>query len=369
MKSNRFSGPQLVRAAVQVVGFALSIAALIWCYRLATGNQQLAANWSKLGTLPLWLMLALPLLSACTVVLSGLVFWTVIRPVQALPLLPTVAVNGVCTLLGYLPFKLSLFFRVLWHNRRDGVALPTIGGWFGAVASVILVSLAAPVLAALLVPAVAKSTGLQSGGSAIFFIAMAVMFLVVGIALLYPLSGVASLLSGKLFGPVEERASVHASIWGKVAAILAKLADGLVMLHNPRVLLAAGLLRGLDLAAQGLRFTLAGYAAAHIGLLTAPLEVSQAVIAGCLYFLLQLLAPTGVAGAREGGTVAIFAMLSPGLNAEQIAPVVLVVSAAELVGNVFVGVPSIVVLMLRKRQLTAEEGKMNTATDWAGGGA
>ena len=325
------SMPQRVlRAVTQAGGFLLSLGALYWCFRTATSDPALRENWPKLLQLPLWLMVTLPLVSALTVVLSGLVFATVISPVRKLSTVDVVSVNGVCTLLGYFPFKLSLLFRVFWHNRKDQIDLLTIGGWFGAVASVILASLAAAIVAALL-----------AAHRPLLFVSVGVISLVVFGGMLLPAAGLAKAVSGWL------RAKLSPSLGDK----LFKLTTGLDMLRDKRMLLAAMALRGLDLAAQAVRFILASQAAAMAGLLEVPLEPAQAAIAGSLYFLLQVLAPAGVAGVREAGTVAVLSTISGGLRAEQVIAVVLVVSVSELVGNVLVGVPAALRLWWRASKL------------------
>ena len=328
----RSAAQTAVRVGAQVGGFLLSLGALYWCFRTATSDPGLRENWPKLLQLPWWLMVALPLVSALTVVLSGLVFATVISPVRKLSALDVVSVNGVCTLLGYFPFKLSLLFRVFWHNRKDRIDLLTIGGWFGAVAAVILASLAAAVVAALL-----------AAHRPLLFVLVGVIALVVFGGMLLPAAGLARAVSEWL------RAKLSPALGDK----LFKLTTGLDMLRDRRMLLAAMGLRGLDLAAQAVRFTLASQAAAMAGLLDVPLEPAEAAIAGSLYFLLQVLAPAGVAGVREAGTVAILSTISGGLRAEQVTAVVLVVSASELVGNVLVGVPAGLRLWWRAGKLAA----------------
>lgn len=322
------AGPNWLRIAVQVGGFALSMAALYWCYRTATGNPQLRENWPKLLDLPFWLLGSMVATSMLTIVLAALVFTVVLRPVRRLSAADVTAVSGVCTLLGYLPFKLSLVFRIFWHNRRDGVPLLVVGGWFGAVAAVILASLAAPVVAALLV----------AHDAMLFGITTLVLVGVFG-ALLYPAASIARFIT----------AHINRKLPAALADKLHRLTAGLDMLHHPRSLAIAMMLRALDLAGQSVRFMLASHAAAAAGLLAQPLEPSQAAIAGSLFFLLQILAPTGVAGIREGGTVVVLSAISGGLTAEQIAPVVLVVSAAELIGHILFAIPSALWLWLKPR--------------------
>lgn len=318
-----------LRTAIQLVGFIASMAALYWCFRIATSQPALAQNWRKLLELPTSLLIGLPLISMLTVANSGLVFFILGRPLWRIRAHDLVAVNAACTLLGYLPLKASLIFRVLWHNRRDGVPLLVLSSWFGAVSVVIGSSLLAPLVSALICGAAGYADLLP-------FVALTLLFLCIGTPLIVPVAKGLDALAGKLGPRLPTRAD----------AALQRLRPGLAALRSPRVLGVAMGLRTLDLVMQGIRFGLAGHAAHLAGLLPEPLTASQAGIAGCLYFMLQAVAPTGVAGVREGGTVWILSHLPGGLTAEAIVPVVLVVSASELIGNLILGLPSVVWLWL-----------------------
>jgi len=322
----RSVGRFALRAAVQVAGFLLSLGLLYWCVRQAFGNPAVADKLPKLLETPWWLIAAMLLCSVVTTIISGLVFWRVLVPIRRLSLVNTVAVNGVSTVLGYLPFKLSLIFRVLYHRRVDKVELAVMGGWFAAVAAIIIIAVSAPGFASGLRPQldgwwwVIVAAGLI-GGVVATLIAARLMVRFRGRAIAW--------LAGNSAAPKP----------GMIAAIArsdtaTKLSDAVVMLADWRVLTVAMGLRVLDLGVQALRFYFASEAAHLAGIIDAAMPVEQCIVAGGLYFTLQAIAPTGVTGVREGGTVGLLKLL-PGFMADgSFAAVVLVVSATEAIANV-----------------------------------
>ena len=115
---------------------------------------------------------------------------------------------------------------------------------------------------------------------------------------------------------------------------VSKLSDAVVMLADWRVLASAMGLRVLDLGVQGLRFYCASEAAHRAGIVENAMPVEQCIVAGGLYFTLQAIAPTGVTGVREGGTVGVMKLFPGFLSDGSFAAVVLVVSATEAIANV-----------------------------------
>ena len=131
--------PPRSRAAIalNLVGFALGLALLWWCgaRALAPENRE---QLDRLAAAPWWQAALLVALALASAALNGLVFRAVLSPVRAIPATDAVAVNTVATLGNYMPFKLGLVFRVLTHNRRNGVPLLTIGAWLAAMAALML---------------------------------------------------------------------------------------------------------------------------------------------------------------------------------------------------------------------------------------
>lgn len=306
---------------LQLVGFGASLSLLYWCIRVALRSEEMRARLRELNNAPpleLGLLLAL---SAGTVILSGLVFASIVRRVHRIAWSDVVATNCLCTLLGNLPLKISLIVRVLVHNRRDGVPMLTIAGWFAAVSAIIMISLVPPVASAVLVGEVGFTWWVIAGGG------------VVGTTI------VAWLVCGWLGSEAGWAAVLRladAARWKSVSRLarsngVANLYAGVRMLASARGIFSALLFRVLDIAMQGGRF----YLAAH--LLQIPLGFSHAVLAGCTYFFLQAIAPAGALGLREFITGAVLVGVS-GLPKEQLAAVVLTVSAAETAINIVLGV-------------------------------
>ncbi|MBA4039891.1 MAG: hypothetical protein C0468_06160 [Planctomyces sp.] len=303
--------------AWQVAGFVLGLGLLGACVGLAVGNAQTRAQLAGLLDRPLELAAAAGL-SAVAVALPGAHFWLVIRPVRRLRLADTVAVNAVCTLAGYLPFKLSLALRVWVHARRDGLPLGVIGAWLAA-SSVVLVAGLWPMIAASLWRGSADAwwwAGTAGGLGAS-------LLAVVGV--------------GRAIGG---RRGWRRVVWGVDrlgVAALRRAARGrpgrraraaAVMLSDARTVGLALGLRGVDAGVQAARFLVAAQA------LGRPLSVEQAVLAGATYFLIQALTPTGTLGAREGGAAGVLALS----DAEQVLPLVLAVAAVDTAVTVTLGV-------------------------------
>ena len=123
---------RFARIAVQLVGFSVGMALLVWAVRLAL-NEDNRGQFQRLAEAPPLHVIGLIGLSIATIVLNGMIFHRTLVPVRRLRTLDVVAVNAIATLLNYLPFKLSIISRVLIHNRRDGLPLGQIAGWLAAV--------------------------------------------------------------------------------------------------------------------------------------------------------------------------------------------------------------------------------------------
>jgi hypothetical protein len=306
------------RVALQVVGFLVGLGVLAGCAYLAFSNPEHRAKLWRLTEAPWWQLAALLGLSMGTIVLPGLVFRSVIRPVRRLRAMDAVAVNGVCSALSYMPFKMSLVFRVLYHRRVDGIPLAEIGGWMAATAGIILVSLGPPAAASLARGKmdawwwVIALGGLAAGG----VVTLAVARWLSSDAGWAALTGLARATRLKIAERVVESERFE------------QVHRGVVMLADARAVWGTLGLRVLDMSVQAARFYVAAMA---VGVEMTP---GQAVIAGVMFFFLQAAAPTGVAGVREGGTAAVLGLLN---LPEGVLVVVLTVAAAEAVMNVVMG--------------------------------
>ena len=308
--------------AAQIGGFVASLAILAWCVWLVAGDQQKMEQAQRLLKATPGEIAVLLGLSMATIALSGLVFWAVGRPMKKVGAVESVAVNGVCTLLGYLPMKASLLFRVLYHRRANDMGWLTITAWLGAVAGIIVLSLA---------PGVVATIAFKDVNLAWVIVTLGGM---AGVAVLLP--SLAAVFAGE---PGMARFLAMAS-WTRVGLVsrlvgsvfFGKLHSGLALLADRRGVALAVVFRGMDMAAQAARF----YVVA--GIIGVDVTIAQCVIAGAAYFFIQATSPAGVAGPREGGLIAI---LGTGF-----APVVVAVTAAEAAGNLILGLLGAVWLRL-----------------------
>lgn len=296
---------------LQALGGLIGLGLLVWCVRitLTPANREALA---KLSSAPFDQLLALIALSVVVVLVGGETFRRVLMPVKRLPIARTHATNCIAGLLALIPFKLSIVFRVLVHNRRDQVPLLTIGAWFSAVAGLILAVLAPVMLASWLRgKADALWLALALGGVAV----VTLMIL-----------SIARWMSRPAGWSLAQRLWNAAPLPGAIkrSTLLDRAHEGLRMLSHPGTLLTCVLLRITDLACQAGRVYIAAKLVGH------DLPWDQAALAGSVYFLVGAAAPTGQAGAREGLTAAIAAAILPNQDLSTFALIVLPISASEL---------------------------------------
>ncbi|GIW74163.1 MAG: hypothetical protein KatS3mg103_0685 [Phycisphaerales bacterium] len=302
-----------VRLAVQLVGFAVGLNMLGWCVRLALSEPNRAALDRLAGASPASVA-ALLGLSAASVAFNGLIFWAALRPVRRLPAVDVVATNALATFLANLPFKIGLLTRIAIHRGRDGVPMAVIVGWFGAVTATLGIT-AAGLLAS------AGAAAAWGRGPA----------LPIGAAVMALLGLVTVLLAGRLSGPAGHRrlARLLGRVLGRRAWRLARSPTlrqvhmGLDMLASGRWVLVVLVLRGADLAVQGLRWVVAGE------MVDLSIEPVDGVLIAGGHFLAGALSPAGMLGFREGAAVGAAGLL--GLDAAAMAPAALVLAGAELV--------------------------------------
>lgn len=300
-----------MKLALQAVGGLVGIGMLVWCVKIAMSenNQAALKRLADADASDLAMLLGLSLLA---VLVAGETFRRVLMPVQRLPVVRTHATNAIASVLALLPFKLSIVFRVLVHNRRDGVGLLTIGAWFAAVAVVILT---------VLVPVMLASWW-RGKADTLWLVSVGVGVLVSAGSLL----AVARWISSKRGWAMVQKLW-HAMPFPRViknSTLLDRAHEGLRMLSHPATLAQCVALRLIDIACQTGRVFLA---AKILGL---GLTWDQAAVAGSVYFLVGALAPTGQAGAREGLTAVIAAAVLAGHDMNDFAVIVLPISVSEL---------------------------------------
>jgi hypothetical protein len=305
------------KLAVQALGFAIGLGLLVYFVRQLLRPEN-AQSLERIRHISLAQGASLVGLSLAILLLSGEVFRRALSPVRTLPLLDAHATNAVATLLAQLPFKLSVVFRVLVHNRRDRVPLLTIGAWLAAVAVVILCVLG-PIFLATLWRGRADGPwfALAVGGAA-----LCVTLVLVTARLLSTPRGWA--LLERLYGAVVRfPARLRPGTPGG-EALLGRAREGLRMLASPKAVLAGAGLRVVEMSAQAARVAVA---ASVLGLALSP---GQCVVAGATYFFIAAAAPTGQLGTvQEGASRIVDAALS-GIDLNQFRFVVLLISAADL---------------------------------------
>jgi hypothetical protein len=311
-----------VRLLIQVLGFAISLGLLGVCVWLALKEEN-RAGFQHLREASAWQVGLLLLLSFLTLNINGLAFWVALRPVRRLAVLDVLATNAVSTFLAYLPFKLSAIARIVIHNRRDRVPLLSIGAWFAAVAVLLLAALGPAALATLWRQKIDALWIIATLGGQVL------------------LGSVIVMLAGAFRGPAGQ--ARLAALAGSLRLRLARrvlgsrawsnLHAGFDMLASPRAVASAVVLRLADMAVHGSRFALA---AAIFGV---ALPLDQAVLISLTYFMIGVVSPFGVLGAREMGATGMAAALFAGAGGEHavgmFAAISLLVSASEVIVNLF----------------------------------
>lgn len=344
---------RLLFRTLHAVGFAVGVALLVWVVRSAL-TQMNEEGWRQLASARWWQITLLLALTAATIALNGALWWLAIRPIRprGSPSLPDMtAVNAIATTLAYAPFKLSVFFRVIYHRTIDRVPLLQIGGWGFAVGAGLAAGVG-PALLASTIPPIRHSPPIwfacAIGG------AFAAGFLGVRLSRFFAtgagwrgLRRLACRLAGRRgVGLLRTDAFRNAH-------------TGLHMLTDDRVVFAAVIMRLLDTATIAARFLIA---AAVLGV---ELSVPDAAVAGVSYFLLATFVPTGAAGVREAGTLGVFAGL--GLEGSQMAPVIVLVAAVQIVGDLLCAAIATLylgptrLLALKRQQRREESASLDAA--------
>ncbi|MFK7885046.1 MAG: hypothetical protein AB8F26_12790 [Phycisphaerales bacterium] len=272
----------MLRNAFQLLGFGIGIALLIWCVRRVLSEENRAAL-ERLRDASAWEILLLLSIAASSIILNGIIFWVIIRPLHKIRLSDMIATNGVATFLSYLPFKISVIARWIVHNRRDGVPSLTIGTWFLVVVGLTAVTIT-PLGLAFLRPAGAGWWWwlvILLGVAAAHWIAMIVARWVRGEA------GLRRLQRLRVPTRVLEHDWFH------------RLHDGAAMAGDGHATWVAGAARLLDVGGFTVRIGIAA------GILGVNLTVQDTVLIGLAYFVIGVVSPFGTVGTREAGALAL----------------------------------------------------------------
>lgn len=303
--------PRGVAGWVQGLGFALGLGMLAWCIWLVAKDQARIDQVKKLAQSPGTLAVLLALstgVSLCT----GMMFRAMAAPVAKLPVLDVLAVNAVATLLGNLPFKLSIVARGYLHRTRNGMPVPLILAWMGASLCVMAIGVLPPLVATFALKRIDATWWITVVAGTVLLAACGIAFARV--------TG-----TERFWGWVSAQGERFPGSLGKLTRWSGydQFRRGPEMLGSVPAVAQGVAWRSASMGLGVWRFAVA---AAAVG---ATMTAGQCVVADSAYFMIQATAPTGALGAREGGTVAVVASLA----GESLPVVVLAVTAAETVAN------------------------------------
>ena len=314
------------RIAIQVIGFLAGLAALGWCLKTAFKPEN-RAQFAKLGEAPASLLVAMLGLSLATLVLNGLAFWISICPVRRLKVMDVIATNGVCSFLGYVPFKAGAIVRFIIHNRRDKVPVATIGAWFTALAVVMAATFTVMCVSAIKWGRLDAAWAAMTLGGTI-----AAGVLIVGLATRF--RGEKGLQRiERLVGFTRIAALKKPLRWN----VWLQLHSGFDMLASPVAVGGGMTIRLIDSAVQAMRFVIAAR------IFGVELTAQQALLVSLLYFVVGVASPSGLVGLRDGAAAVLAGKLleRAGLSSEQgrdmFTAVALLVSATEAAAYLFGG--------------------------------
>lgn len=296
--------------AVQIVGFCVGAALLVWALSLAGSGQNQEAL-AKLRGLPASTLASLVALTLASLAINGLMFWVTALPLRTaevrLPLGETLATNCIATFLSLLPFKLGLLVRSLIHVRKHGMSVGVLLGWFAAFGVLTACT-------ALLAGAVAIARGKVDS-----------VWLVSVLAGLVVLALLAKVLAPVVFARAKQLEGFAAGKGAGTSAVaisLARLAmPAASIFAKPGVCLAHAGLRLLDFATFAARFALLASA------LGVALSNEHAMLLGSSFLLLNASAPAGTLGFADMGVAGAGTLV--GLPTQQIVLLSLVTTALQ----------------------------------------
>ncbi|MAI72060.1 MAG: hypothetical protein CMM01_14255 [Rhodopirellula sp.] len=142
--------PHGLRLALQLLGFVVGLALVIWCIRGALEGGE--AGWEKFKEADPGLIAAMVGCSLASVIANGAIFFATIRPVHREGFMTLQGVNLVSSLLNYAPIRLGVMSRYFYHVRVDGFSILFVTGWIIVVGITVLAVMGAAVGATFLQP-------------------------------------------------------------------------------------------------------------------------------------------------------------------------------------------------------------------------
>jgi len=305
------------KLVMQVAGFAIGMALLVWCINSAVKGG--GAGWEKLRHANPWLVAGLLGCTLLSLAANGVIFWIVIRPVKPLRLVHMQLLNLVTSVLNYAPVRAGLIARVAYNLRVDRLPLLTIGAWFAAIGYTLLLTLGAIVTATFVRPSFDW-----------LWLVLLLVQLIVGGLLTRTIMNVP--VVQRLGKGVDRMLADRTALWGAIA------------------------LRVVDVGA------FAGRMACAVAILDLPMSGSQVLLLAMAAIAVSL-NPLGRVGYREVG-VAFFAsflgMSGPDFDAAR-SQLALIESAGEALVNIPLGALSL--LWYRSRWMAAKRGAESTPTE------
>ncbi|MGH7243186.1 MAG: lysylphosphatidylglycerol synthase domain-containing protein [Phycisphaerales bacterium] len=321
-----------LKVAVQIIGFLVGLALLGWCIKQAfspENQKQLAA----LKDAPVHLIALLFGANVLVLFFSGLSFFVALRPIWRLNFWDLQATNAIATFLSYVPFKAGMLFRILLHNRRDGVPVALIGAWFGAVSIVMAITLL-PLFGASLLTREINGKWIAialSSGAVGFAIVCLLAWYFHGTRGMAIMRALADRLGGR-------------GGWARklVRTRFVRTAHGgLDILASPQRVFVLVVVRLVDMGSQALRFYLAGM------IVGTPIALDSCVLLASMHFVVGVISPAGTVGTREAAIVGTATLL--GLeHAPEMAGVALLVLASEAVVNSVLSVAAVLRLGIHR---------------------
>ena len=310
--ADRANDRSLLRTLLQLGGFLLGVGMLAYCIRLALSEKN-RDGLRQLAEAEPSMVAALLGVTTVGFVVSGLMFWLVLRPVIRLKPIDVVATNVVAIFLSYLPLKLSVMFRIAIHKGRDGVPLVIIGPWFGAVGLALLIP-TVPIVALAAIRPSFDAIGLG-------------IVAAITLALTWITSALAKAFGGERGLRIAQRLADKQPI-GLVRTVahsepFKKFDESLAMLSSFRQVLLVMSLRVIDITAFAGRFYIVSR------MLGQPMDFDQCVMASVVYFMIGVFSPIGSLGAREAGTAGVFGLFGT-IDFDQVAVITVVVTGAEV---------------------------------------
>ena len=142
--------PRGGRLALQIVGFLIGLALVIWCVKGALDGG--ADGWQRLRDADPWLIAGLLATSVASQIANGALFWTTIRPVRREGFWTLQGVNFTSGLLNYAPIRIGMLSRFIYHLRVDRMPLLLLFAWFGTVTIAMMAVMGAALGATILHP-------------------------------------------------------------------------------------------------------------------------------------------------------------------------------------------------------------------------